>query len=63
MGLASLHVYNEKNSSKEIIMVDPLEAKRLAAVQLQQLQAKERLKVRIKSNLDTDHNYSKSGIL
>ncbi|KAK1275177.1 hypothetical protein QJS04_geneDACA003941 [Acorus gramineus] len=35
-----------KKILKEVIMVDPLEAKRLAAKQMEELQAKERLKRR-----------------
>ncbi|XP_038710811.1 uncharacterized protein LOC120005311 isoform X2 [Tripterygium wilfordii] len=34
------------NSNKEVIMVDPVEAKRLAAKQMQQIQAKEKFKRR-----------------
>ncbi|KAH7569313.1 hypothetical protein ACOSP7_012687 [Xanthoceras sorbifolium] len=36
----------DRNSSKEVIMVDPLEAKRLAAKQLQEIKAKEKFKRR-----------------
>ncbi|KAJ4709413.1 Chlorophyll A-B binding protein [Melia azedarach] len=36
----------EKSSGKDVIMVDPLEAKRLAAKQLQEIQAKEKYKRR-----------------
>ncbi|KAK2646505.1 hypothetical protein Ddye_021700 [Dipteronia dyeriana] len=36
----------EKKSSKEVIMVDPLEAKRLAAKQFQDIKAKEKFKRR-----------------
>ncbi|XP_051126952.1 uncharacterized protein LOC127248579 isoform X4 [Andrographis paniculata] len=35
---------NKGSSSKEVIMVDPLEAKRLAAKQMERVQAKEKLK-------------------
>jgi len=35
----------EGNPYKEIIMVDPLEAKRLAAKQMQEIKAKERFRV------------------
>ncbi|KAF3452850.1 hypothetical protein FNV43_RR03283 [Rhamnella rubrinervis] len=35
---------HKKGSSKEVIMVDPLEAKRLAAKQMQEIKAKEKFK-------------------
>ncbi|KAL3532915.1 hypothetical protein ACH5RR_006436 [Cinchona calisaya] len=43
--LANPNVSPQKGrSSKEVIMVDPLEAKRLAAKQMEQIKAKERVK-------------------
>ena len=40
-----VQVSPRKGSSNEVIMVDPLEAKRLAAKQMQQIKAKEKFKV------------------
>ncbi|KAG8651842.1 uncharacterized protein LOC110616464 isoform X2 [Manihot esculenta] len=42
--LANPNVSGGRDSKNEIIMVDPLEAKRLAAIQMRELQAKEKLK-------------------
>ncbi|KDP34245.1 hypothetical protein JCGZ_07816 [Jatropha curcas] len=44
--LANPNVSGKGDSKREIIMVDPLEAKRLAAKQMQEIQAKERIKRR-----------------
>ncbi|PIN18214.1 hypothetical protein CDL12_09109 [Handroanthus impetiginosus] len=45
--LANPNVSPDKgNSNKEVIMVDPLEAKRLAAKQMERIKAKEKLKKR-----------------
>lgn len=35
-----------KNGNNEVIMVDPLEAKRLAAKQMEEIKAKEKFKVK-----------------
>lgn len=35
----------KRNTRVEVVMVDPLEAKRLAAKQMQEIRAKEKLKV------------------
>ncbi|KAK6944276.1 hypothetical protein RJ641_025378 [Dillenia turbinata] len=42
--LANANVSSGKRDGKEVIMVDPLEAKRLAAKQMQEIRAKEKLK-------------------
>ncbi|KAL6539645.1 hypothetical protein OROHE_011416 [Orobanche hederae] len=42
--------YDKARSKKEVVMVEPLEAKRLAAKQMEQIQAKENLKKRRKIN-------------
>ncbi|KAJ4833141.1 hypothetical protein Tsubulata_006254 [Turnera subulata] len=44
--LANPNVSGEGNSKNEVIMVDPLEAKRLAAKQMQEIKAKERFQRR-----------------
>ncbi|KAB5552723.1 hypothetical protein DKX38_010034 [Salix brachista] len=44
--LANPNVSGNSNPLKEIIMVDPLEAKQLAAKQMKEIQTKERLKKR-----------------
>ena len=41
-----IQVSGNSNPLKEIIMVDPLEAKQLAAKQMKEIQKKERFKVR-----------------
>nr|QGW67550.1 light-harvesting chlorophyll a/b-binding protein [Hevea brasiliensis] len=44
--LANPNVSGEGDSKNQVIMVDPLEAKRLAAIQMREIKAKEKLKRR-----------------
>ncbi|PHU10963.1 hypothetical protein BC332_17893 [Capsicum chinense] len=43
---ASMHLRGEERTKKVVIMVDPLEAKRLAAKQMEEIKAKERFQRR-----------------